>query len=393
MSLLPPAACNPRTWSLAAASGGLVNAVGITITLGGLHAPGLVTIGGLVSADDITITLGDLWVADGDIFIDGVNAFSDRRLKDNVVPLSTSVQELSQLTGVRFTWNTSYPFARSHGKAQIGFIAQDVRSLFPELIDGDESTGHLRVNYGAFAPILLEGIKDLASALARQALELSDLNNAVVSRARSDEMEALGERLTAHATASEASLQQLSTRLDAAEGTAATVVHQSSAASAVAHEAVAAVDRIAAEALELEQRLFAKSSNSEAAAGAAETAAQLAEQRARAAEQQAVTAAWAAGEARDNAGTVAGFMARMEAAERHAQEAEAAADEAKQRAEAAEAAADEAKQRVEAAEATAAASVQRADATDARAIALKARVTALQEDVQELKSCWQRLQS
>jgi hypothetical protein len=44
-------------------------------------------------------------------------------------------------------------------KGEIGFIAQEVEEVFPDLVDEDES-GMKRVNYGGFTPLLLEAYKD-----------------------------------------------------------------------------------------------------------------------------------------------------------------------------------------------------------------------------------------
>ncbi|KAG5188326.1 hypothetical protein JKP88DRAFT_135728, partial [Tribonema minus] len=85
---------------------------------------------------------------------------SDRRLKENIVPLSATLNDLSNIMGVRFTWREGTPEYRHSGDApQIGFIAQNVKTVFPELVGGDEEKGHLGVNYAAFAPILVEGVK------------------------------------------------------------------------------------------------------------------------------------------------------------------------------------------------------------------------------------------
>lgn len=85
---------------------------------------------------------------------------SDRRLKENVLPLrtdsigndemSTVTQKLLQLEGVTYQL-----IADEDGLDQIGFIAQDMEKLFPELVVQDEE-GTYSVNYSGLIPVLVE---------------------------------------------------------------------------------------------------------------------------------------------------------------------------------------------------------------------------------------------
>lgn len=70
-----------------------------------------------------------------------VTAYSDARLKSNIKPLCFR-GELKPRTFVK------------DGKYSIGFIAQEVRELYPELVLGNEEDGYLSLNYGAITAIL-----------------------------------------------------------------------------------------------------------------------------------------------------------------------------------------------------------------------------------------------
>jgi len=78
---------------------------------------------------------------------------SDKRLKDNIETLSV----LDKLDAVR---GTSYTIKDS-GEIQIWVIAQEVRSVFPEAVVGDEDKGMLGVSYDAIAAIALQAVKEL----------------------------------------------------------------------------------------------------------------------------------------------------------------------------------------------------------------------------------------
>ena len=43
---------------------------------------------------------------------------------------------------------------------QIGLIAQDVREVFPELVQEDRTSGMLSVNYTALVPVAIRGLQE-----------------------------------------------------------------------------------------------------------------------------------------------------------------------------------------------------------------------------------------
>ncbi len=92
---------------------------------------------------------------------------SDARFKKNVTPLTDVLEKLEQIQGVTFEWNETYEaLGRSTGRREIGVLAQDVESVFPELVStwGDEE--YRAVDYGRFTAVLLEAVKELLAANA-----------------------------------------------------------------------------------------------------------------------------------------------------------------------------------------------------------------------------------
>jgi hypothetical protein len=57
-----------------------------------------------------------------------VTAYSDRRLKSDIEPLTNSLNTVCQLQGVKYKRNST-------GATEIGFVAQDVKKVVPELVD------------------------------------------------------------------------------------------------------------------------------------------------------------------------------------------------------------------------------------------------------------------
>jgi len=97
----------------------------------------------------------------------GTLSASDERLKENVTTLTGSLDKINQLRGVSFNWKNE---ARGTGN-NIGFIAQEVESVYPELVgdgglpDVDGESPHKHVNYEKLVPALVEAIKELKAEL------------------------------------------------------------------------------------------------------------------------------------------------------------------------------------------------------------------------------------
>ena len=72
---------------------------------------------------------------------------SDARKKENVKTIEDSVATLEKLRPVTFDW-------KEGGKADVGFIAQEVKEVYPELV-AEDASGHYSVAYtGLVAPLV-----------------------------------------------------------------------------------------------------------------------------------------------------------------------------------------------------------------------------------------------
>lgn len=94
-----------------------------------------------------------LSLSSGDVAFSGnVTAYSDARLKKNIVPITNSLDKISALTGVMFE--------RLEGQKGTGLIAQNVQAIIPEAVTEDID-GYLSVSYGNLVGLLVEAIKEL----------------------------------------------------------------------------------------------------------------------------------------------------------------------------------------------------------------------------------------
>lgn len=108
---------------------------------------------------------GGNWSCDnGSISASGnITAFSDERLKSDVVTISDALNKVEQMRGVYYT---------KDGKSGVGVIAQEIQKVLPEVVADGE---YLSVAYGNIVGVLIEAIKELKA-------EVEELSNAVTSR-------------------------------------------------------------------------------------------------------------------------------------------------------------------------------------------------------------------
>ena len=95
---------------------------------------------------------------------------SDRRLKEDIVPLSSGLATTMALSPVSFTWKKGIESSQA-GEDDIGFIAQEVEKVVPGIVHTD-STGMKSIDYIKLSPILVKAIQE-------QQKEIDELKAAV----------------------------------------------------------------------------------------------------------------------------------------------------------------------------------------------------------------------
>ena len=84
-----------------------------------------------------------------------VIAYSDARVKDNVVTIENALEKVTKLRGVSYTRNDV-----EDKTTKIGVIAQEVLEVLPEVVQQDDE-GKYSVAYGNMVGLLIESIKEL----------------------------------------------------------------------------------------------------------------------------------------------------------------------------------------------------------------------------------------
>jgi hypothetical protein len=102
---------------------------------------------------------------------------SDITLKTNIKPLENSLEKITKLKGVSFTWKEDTDTNKMTGiKDDIGFIAQEVQEVLPDLVRKNDN-GLLSLRDKGITALLVEAIKELKTEVEDLKYLLSQKQN------------------------------------------------------------------------------------------------------------------------------------------------------------------------------------------------------------------------
>lgn len=121
------------------------------------------------------------------------NFTSDRKLKDNIVPLENSLAKIMELKPSSYTFKTNeFPDMNLPKGNQLGLIAQDLEKVFPELVvemkrsvykDGSgkkhEIPDYKTVQYISLIPVLISAMQEQQKLIAKQDENIQELKEIV----------------------------------------------------------------------------------------------------------------------------------------------------------------------------------------------------------------------
>lgn len=106
--------------------------------------------------------------------IRGTNvAPSDFRFKQDIRPLTSPLDKIRLLRGVSYHWRaTEFPGMNFSLGRSIGFIAQEVDRVLPELVSRDDK-GFLSLAYSEMLPVVVEAVKEQQKQIESQAASIA----------------------------------------------------------------------------------------------------------------------------------------------------------------------------------------------------------------------------
>ena len=97
----------------------------------------------------------------GNIKSSGIDELSDFRWKKDIVQIENALNKVLSMRGVYYNWKIEeFPENNFTKKHQIGFIAQELEDILPEVVNTDDK-GYKSVMYSHVVPLLIEAIKEL----------------------------------------------------------------------------------------------------------------------------------------------------------------------------------------------------------------------------------------
>ena len=103
--------------------------------------------------------------------------YSDARLKKDVSPIQDALGNLMSVHGVRFEWRQDTDIELPT-TPQLGFLAQELEPVFPELVERD-SSGFLHVDYAGLTPVLVEAIRQQQAEISELQEQVAVLNGRI----------------------------------------------------------------------------------------------------------------------------------------------------------------------------------------------------------------------
>ena len=98
----------------------------------------------------------------GDITANSIAGTSDIRFKTNVRSVENALDKVKALRGVYYNWNQkAFPEKEFGAQNELGFIAQEVEKVVPEIVTKDKTKDEYRsVKYDKLVALLVEAIKE-----------------------------------------------------------------------------------------------------------------------------------------------------------------------------------------------------------------------------------------
>jgi len=102
-----------------------------------------------------------------------ITAYSDRRVKENIITIDNALEKTLQLRGVFYNRTD-----KDDKSQKVGVIAQEIQEVLPQVVNEDYN-GLLSVSYGNITGLLIEAVKEQQTQIESQKSEIEELKDLV----------------------------------------------------------------------------------------------------------------------------------------------------------------------------------------------------------------------
>jgi len=124
----------------------------------------------LAVAGSTTSSTYSLYVGGQIYATSNITAYSDRRVKENIIPIDNALEKVNGLQGVYYNRIDDEDKTK-----EIGFIAQEVNEVVPELVTYAEDIDQYGVKYGNTTALLVEAVKELTQQVKDLKQEIKEI--------------------------------------------------------------------------------------------------------------------------------------------------------------------------------------------------------------------------
>lgn len=145
-----------------------------------------------------TATPAQRLTVNGNVLANNVAVPSSIRFKDHVAVMDDALASLMKLEGVRFDWKPEWAKERPGREHDIGFVAEDVQKVFPEIVFRDAGGAVVGMDYSRLTAVAVQAIKQQQAQRDADKKELERLAGENVEKQKEiDELRTRLEKLEA----------------------------------------------------------------------------------------------------------------------------------------------------------------------------------------------------
>ena len=122
------------------------------------------------------------------LYVNGVYVTADAKTKENIRPIEKTLDKINSIGVIQFDYKDEYylknaeysPFINEIKKTQknnVGFLAQDIQKIFPNLVQYSKDDDILKINYLGLIPELTKGIQELSAEIEQLKSEITYLKS------------------------------------------------------------------------------------------------------------------------------------------------------------------------------------------------------------------------